>query len=168
MRKVNEIIVHCTATPEGRKVTVADVDRWHRARGWSGIGYHYLIELDGTIRKGRPVERRGAHCREGGHNRHSIGVCYVGGLAKDGKTAKDTRTPEQKEALAKLLTELHREFPHATLHGHREFVCPRVQKGLCKGCGNCKYRKPVCLLAARACPSFDFNEYDYIFNNKHI
>lgn len=165
MRRINEIIVHCTATPEGRNVTVKDVDNWHRAKGWNGIGYHCLIYLDGSIHKGRPIERQGAHCSTGGHNRHSIGVCYVGGLAKDGKTAMDTRTPEQKEALASLLIELHNEFPHATLHGHREFVCSRVQKGICKSCVDCKYNKPICLLAAKACPSFDVHEYDYIFEN---
>ena len=65
-----------------------------------------MIEMDGSIHKGRPIEQTGAHCAEGGHNRHSIGVCYVGGCAKDGKTPKDTRTPEQKESLAKLLKEL--------------------------------------------------------------
>ena len=138
MRKINEIIVHCTATPEGRLVTVADVDNWHRARKFNGIGYHYLIYLDGTIHQGRPIEKIGAHCS--GHNRYSIGVCYVGGLAKDGKTTKDTRTPEQKKALAKLLADLHQRFPSATLHGHREF-------------------------SNKLCPSFDCHEYEYIFQN---
>ena len=168
MRKINEIICHCTATPEGRVVTVKDVDNWHRARKFNGIGYHYLIYLDGSIHIGRPIERHGAHCSTGGHNRHSIGVCYVGGLAKDGKTAKDTRTPEQKEAFARLLKELHDEFPDATLHGHREFVCKRVQNGKCKGCKDCPLNKPVCLLAAKACPCFDVHEYDYIFQDEAI
>jgi N-acetylmuramoyl-L-alanine amidase len=99
MRKINEIIVHCTATPEGRHVTVADVDNWHRARTFNGIGYHYLIYLDGSIHQGRPIERIGAHCKQGGHNRYSIGVCYVGGLAKDCKTTKDTRTLLSKRPL---------------------------------------------------------------------
>jgi SAM-dependent methyltransferase len=81
MRKIDRIIIHCTATPQGREVTVGEVDRWHRARGFSGIGYHYLIGLDGNMRTGRSVKQAGAHCE--GQNAHSIGVCYVGGLAAD-------------------------------------------------------------------------------------
>lgn len=159
MRRIDEIIVHCTASPEGRHVTVKDVDNWHRTRGWSGIGYHYLIYLDGSVHKGRPIERQGAHCATGGHNRHSIGVCYVGGCAKDGKTPKDTRTPEQKEALRQLLKDLLRQFPNATIHGHREFVCKRIQKGVCSCCAECPHNKAICLLADKACPSFAVSEY---------
>jgi N-acetylmuramoyl-L-alanine amidase len=125
MRTISKIIVHCTATPEGRDVTVADIDRWHRQRGFRCIGYHYVIYLDGSVHQGRPISEIGAHCL--GQNNHSIGICYVGGLAKDGKTAKDTRTDAQKAALVKLITELRRQFPNATLHGHREFAnkaCP--------------------------------------------
>lgn len=166
MRKINEIIVHCTATPEGREVTVKEVDAWHRARKFNGIGYHYLIYLDGSIHIGRDIEKQGAHCS--GHNKYSIGVCYVGGAAKDGKTPKDTRTTEQKAAIAKLLRELHNKFPKATLHGHREFVCSRVQNGICKSCIDCKFNKPICLLAAKACPCFDVHEYDYIFRNQNL
>lgn len=84
MRDINEIIVHCTATPEGKDYTVADIDRWHKQKGWKGIGYHYVVYRDGTIHSGRPVARTGAHCY--GHNKNSIGVAYVGGLAPDGKT----------------------------------------------------------------------------------
>ena len=90
MRKINLIVVHCTATPEGRDVTVADIDRMHRARGWKKIGYHYVVYRDGSVHEGRPVNEVGAHVY--GHNANSIGVVYVGGVAKDGKTAKDTRT----------------------------------------------------------------------------
>ncbi|MDR0833857.1 MAG: N-acetylmuramoyl-L-alanine amidase [Candidatus Symbiothrix sp.] len=125
MRKINEIIVHCTATPEGRNVTVAEVDKWHRARGFNGIGYHYLIGLDGTVLKGRDIELVGAHCLN--HNANSIGVCYVGGLALDGKTAKDTRTIAQRNALKSLLKDLKTKYPGATIHGHREYAnkaCP--------------------------------------------
>jgi N-acetylmuramoyl-L-alanine amidase len=125
MRTISKIIVHCTATPEGRDVTVADIDRWHRQRGFRCIGYHYVIYLDGSVHQGRPIAEIGAHCL--GQNNHSIGVCYVGGLAKDGKSAKDTRTDAQKASLVKLITELRRQFPLATLHGHREFAnkdCP--------------------------------------------
>ena len=125
MRAINKIIVHCTATPEGRAVTVTDIDGWHRARGFSGIGYHYLILLDGEIRTGRAMEKAGAHTT--GQNANSIGICYVGGLARDGKTPKDTRTRAQREALIALIAELKQTFPSATVHGHREFAnkaCP--------------------------------------------
>lgn len=125
MRKIDEIIIHCTATPEGRAVSVADVDRWHRARGFRSIGYHYLVALDGTIEAGRPVEQQGAHCT--GHNARSVGVCYVGGLTRDGRSPKDTRTPAQRKSLRALVGELRRRFPGATVHGHCEFAakaCP--------------------------------------------
>lgn len=128
MRKLDEIIVHCTATPEGKSFTAADVDRWHRQRGFDGIGYHYLVRLDGTVEAGRPVSKVGAHCL--GHNAHSIGVCYVGGLAADGRTPKDTRTPAQRTALRQLVERLRREYGIAAVHGHNEY-------------------------AAKACPSFN-------------
>ena len=133
MRQINEIIVHCAATREGRDFTVEDITRWHKARGFATIGYHYVIYRDGSIHEGRPLEQIGAHCV--GHNKHSIGICYIGGCASDGKTPKDTRTPEQKEALLALLRRLKARFPNATIHGHRDF-------------------------AAKACPSYDaFREY---------
>lgn len=124
-RKIDRIIIHCTATKEGREVSVADIDAWHRARGFAGIGYHYVIHLDGSIENGRDVDKAGAHTA--GYNAHSIGVCYVGGLANDNKTPKDTRTEAQKAALLKLLQDLRAYYPVATIHGHREFAnkaCP--------------------------------------------
>lgn len=127
-RKINEIIVHCTATAEGKDFKAADIDRWHKAKGWDGIGYHHVVDLDGTVEPGRPESKVGAHCLK--HNTNSIGVVYVGGVASDGKTQKDTRTPQQKAALVKLLTELKHRYPNASIHGHRDF-------------------------AAKACPSFD-------------
>lgn len=130
MRQIKEIIIHCTATVEGKDYHVADVDKWHKARGWKGIGYHYLITLDGTIEKGRDEAEVGAHCT--GHNAHSIGVCYVGGVDKNMKP-KDTRTEAQKEALWEILRQLLVKYPKATIHGHNEFAnkaCPSfdVQK----------------------------------------
>lgn len=125
MRSINRIIVHCSATPEGRNNTIADIDKWHRQRGFVQVGYHYVIHLDGSIHKGRSERVAGAHCV--GYNKQSIGICYIGGLAKDGKTAKDTRTEEQKTALLHLIKELKRKYPRATVHGHREFAnkaCP--------------------------------------------
>ena len=127
MRKINEIIVHCTATAGGKNFKAAAIDRWHKAKGWNGIGYHHVVDLDGTLEPGRPENEVGAHCLK--HNANSIGVVYVGGLASDGKTPKDTRTPRQKAALVKLLTELKHRYPNATIHGHRDFAakaCPSV------------------------------------------
>lgn len=124
-RTITEIIVHCTATVEGKAYTVDDIRRWHKAQGWSDIGYHYVVYLDGTVHDGRSVDISGAHCT--GHNAHSIGVVYVGGLAKDGKTPKDTRTERQKAALLSLLMELRKLYPKAAIHGHRDFAnkaCP--------------------------------------------
>ena len=72
MRNINLIIVHCSATPEGRDVSVADIDRWHRERGFDGIGYHYVVYIDGSVHEGRPLNKVGAHCK--GHNAHSIGI----------------------------------------------------------------------------------------------
>ncbi len=131
MRKIEKIIIHCSATPEGRHVTVADIDRWHRQRGFRGIGYHYVIYLDGTIHAGRPISQAGAHCK--GQNAKSIGICYIGGLTADSSAATDTRTKAQKVALRKLIDELKAKFKGATTHGHREF-------------------------AAKACPCFDVGE----------
>ena len=127
MRKINEIIIHCSATPEGRNVTVEDIDRWHKERGFKKIGYHYVIYLDGSIHKGRDESEIGAHCSL--HNGNSIGICYIGGCEKQGKKLipKDTRTPEQKEALIALLQKLAEKYPEATVHGHNEFAskdCP--------------------------------------------
>lgn len=130
MRNVTKIIIHCTATPEGREVTVNEVTRWHLSRGFQTIGYHYLIYLDGTVHVGRPIETPGAHTE--GHNANSVGVCYVGGLDKAMKP-KDTRTPAQKAALLSLVRGLKIKYPSATIHGHKEFAnkaCPSfdVQK----------------------------------------
>ena len=120
-RTIKEIIVHCTATPEGRNYTVEQCRADHKKQGWSDIGYHYLIYRDGSIHNGRDVDLIGAHCATGGHNTYSIGVAYVGGVAKDGKTSKDTRTLQQKAALLNLLTNLRRQYPQAKIYGHHDF-----------------------------------------------
>lgn len=125
IRNIKEIIVHCSATPEGREVTVNDIDKWHRARGFKGIGYNYVIYLDGSVHVGRNINVGGAHCTN--HNAYSIGICYIGGCAKDGKTPKDTRTEAQKMALTTLLKELRKLYPLAKIYGHRDFAnkaCP--------------------------------------------
>lgn len=123
-RVINKIIVHCSATQEGKDYTAADIRRWHLARGFSDIGYHYVIYRDGTIQPGRNVNLIGAHCT--GYNAHSIGVCYIGGLDKSNKP-KDTRTDAQKASLLKLLKQLKKMYPKATIHGHNEYAnkaCP--------------------------------------------
>lgn len=124
MRTINKIIVHCSATKEGKAFNVADITRWHKDRGFATIGYHYVVLLDGTIQQGRAEMVMGAHCK--GHNANSIGICYIGGLDANGKS-KDTRTPEQKKSLLELLKRLKKDYPNATIHGHREFAnkdCP--------------------------------------------
>ena len=147
-RRIDEIIVHCTATPEGQDTTVEQIRKNHTApvskggRGWSDIGYHYVVYRDGCVHNGRDVNVSGAHCT--GHNSHSIGVCYVGGLENSPGVAykflkpKDTRTEAQKAALLKLLKDLKRLYPNAKIRGHRDF-------------------------ANKACPSFDATrEYSQI------
>ena len=125
MRTITLIIVHCSANRAGSALRMADIDSYHRSLGWIGCGYHYVIPTDGTIEPGRPDEMVGAHCKN--HNRHSIGVCYIGGLSKDGKPA-DTRTDAQRIALRTLLERLHRRYPDALIVGHRDLdpqkVCP--------------------------------------------
>jgi N-acetylmuramoyl-L-alanine amidase len=124
MRKINKIILHCSATKEGRQFTAKDIDQWHKQIGWKCIGYHYVILLDGTVQPGRPESEIGAHTV--GQNSNSIGICYIGGLDADGK-AKDTRTDQQKEALHNLVSDLLKKYQGSTVHGHNEFAnkaCP--------------------------------------------
>ncbi len=125
MRKINRIIIHCAATPEGKDFTVQQIDQWHRQRGFRYIGYHFIIYRDGSVHEGRPIEEIGAHCK--GYNANSIGICYIGGCAADGKTPKDTRTEAQRAALIRLVADLKARYPRATVHGHNEFAnkaCP--------------------------------------------
>ena len=125
MRNITHLVIHCTATAQGKEVSVKEIDRWHRARGFRCIGYHYIIHLDGKVSIGRPESEAGAHVE--GHNSTSIGISYVGGVdANDVNKAVDTRTPAQKEALLKLLRELKGRYPKAVIQGHRDF--PKVAK----------------------------------------
>lgn len=142
MRNINLIIVHCSATPEGKDFTVKDIDRWHRQRGFDCIGYHYVVYRDGSVHAGRPEERVGAHCK--GHNANSIGVCYIGGMTADGKQPKDTRTEAQKKALRELLITLKHKYPKAKICGHRD-LSPDLNH-------NGKVDKWEWM---KACPSFD-------------
>jgi len=126
MRDINKLIVHCSATRENQDIDVDTVRKWHtQGRGWSDIGYHFYIDIYGDIQKGRDIAKIGAHCKS--HNRNSIGICYCGGVEADGKTPKDTRTSEQKEALLCVLRTLKAMFPDAAIHGHHDFAnkaCP--------------------------------------------
>ena len=124
-RKISEIIVHCSATRPGQGFTADDIRRWHVSeRGFSDIGYHFVVETDGTVSVGRSLDLAGAHCR--GHNARSVGVCYMGGIGDDGSPA-DTRTAAQRSALAALIGALARSFPGALVRSHRDFArkaCP--------------------------------------------
>lgn len=123
------LTIHCAATPEGRDVKAATISAWDRAK-FGQVSYHQVIELDGTAVRTLPDATRGAHV--GGHNTGNIGICYVGGVDRDNKTAKDTRTPEQKATLKRLVAEYRKLYPGITVLGHRDW--PGV---------------------AKACPSFD-------------
>lgn len=127
MRKIDKIILHCSATREGQHFTTNDINQWHLARGFAKIGYHYVVYLDGSVHRGRNEDLIGAHSL--GHNATSIGICYIGGLDKNGEP-KDTRTPDQKKALDSLIDDLKMKYPKAKIYGHNEF-------------------------AAKACPCFD-------------
>ena len=141
MRQINKLIVHCSATREGQNIPVETIRKWHvEGRGWSDIGYHFYIDLEGNIFKGRDIAKMGAHCK--GHNRNSIGICYCGGVETDGKTPKDTRNYQQIEALLCVLRTLKAMYPEAVIHSHNDF-------------------------ANKACPSFDATcEYEDINNTK--
>ena len=126
MRTITLIVIHCSATPEGKRLTFAECRRDHIAhRRFKDIGYHYYIDREGVIWPGRPEQEVGAHCRN--HNKHSIGVCYEGGLDRRGKP-DDTRTQAQKRAMEVLLSDLKERYPKALVLGHRDLdplkACP--------------------------------------------
>ena len=118
MRVITLIVVHCSAVKPDQTSSAAQIDTWHRQRGFHlGIGYHYVIRRNGEIEPGRPEWMIGAHCLN--HNAHSIGICYEGGLDARGQP-EDTRTLEQKLAMLHLLEVLHRRYPKALIVGHRD------------------------------------------------
>ena len=136
MRNLDKIILHCSATREGQHITVDTIRQWHLKRGWSDIGYHYVIYIDGSVHEGRPIEKIGAHTK--GQNTGSIGICYVGGVEKDGKTPKDTLNELQETAMVNLIKALREQYGDMTLHGHNEY-------------------------AAKACPSFKvYEKFDWL------
>lgn len=148
-RRIDYLVVHCTATRENQHITVDQVRGWHMRKGWSDIGYHYLIYLDGTIKEGRPIGKIGAHVR--GFNKYSIGISYVGGVNMD-LAPKDTRTHKQKAALKTLLIQLKKHHPNSKIQGHRDFSPDKNKNGIIE---------PFEWM--KACPSFDaLEEYKYL------
>ena len=122
MRVITLIVVHCSAVKPDQLSSAAQIDSWHRDRGFHlGIGYHYVIRRNGEIEPGRPEWMIGAHCHVKGHhyNTHSIGICYEGGLDARGQPA-DTRTAAQKATMRQLLEDLHQRYPRAMIVGHRD------------------------------------------------
>ena len=145
MRNIDSIIVHCSATKAGQDFTATDIDRWHRERGFNGIGYHYVIRLDGKLEKGRDVALAGAHCK--GWNERSVGICYIGGLDENGRPA-DTRTNAQKRVLYQIIMDLQREYNILQVLGHRD-TSPDLN-----GDGVIEPYEYV-----KACPCFDVKEF---------
>ena len=125
MRTITFIIIHCSAVRPGQRSSALDIDCWHRSQGYQSIGYHFVVRRDGTIETGRKLEEIGAHCK--GHNRHSIGICYEGGLNANGQPA-DTRTSKQMKSLRQLVERMHTYFPKALIVGHHDLnhtkACP--------------------------------------------
>ena len=141
-RKITEIIIHCSATPDGRDYTVDDIRRWHRQRGYSDVGYHYIVYRNGILAQGRDVNTIGAHAS--GHNAHSIGICYIGGMSADNTRPEDTRTLRQKGRLLSLLVDLRKLYPNARIVGHRDLSEDKNGDGIIEPSEWMK-----------ACPSFD-------------
>lgn len=141
MRTVTLIILHCSATRASQSYPLAQLRRDHLSRGFRDIGYHYYVTRDGHCHTCRPLSQPGAHCR--GHNLHSIGICYEGGLDDAGRP-HDTRTPAQRETLLQLLLQLRQRFPRALILGHRD-LSPDLDGNGCITPGEW----------LKACPSFD-------------
>lgn len=144
-RKITHVVIHCSATRQGKVITAADIDRMHRQRGFDRIGYHYFIRLDGTVEKGRPEEVPGAHVA--GHNATTIGICYAGGLDANGKP-KDTRTQAQRAAMVRVVLALIHKYRGAKVVGHRDLSPDRDGDG--------KVEKHEWL---KDCPCFDVSEW---------
>lgn len=120
------IIIHSSGTLEDMPYTANDIDAWHKQRGWVGIGYNIVIDLDGKVELGRSLTKIGAHCKAQGRNYDSIGICYIGGIRGNCEFV-DTRTPQQKLAMEAVLQTLKAVWPEAEICGHRDFAetaCP--------------------------------------------
>lgn len=151
MNKIDSIIIHCSATRAGQDLRAKDIDRMHRQRGFNCIGYNFVVDLDGTVENGRPLTMEGAHCNSKGfsgvsYNKHSIGICYIGGLDASGRPV-DTRTDEQKVALRNLVAKLCKEYDIIELLGHRD-TSPDLD-----GSGEVEPREFI-----KACPCFEVRD----------
>lgn len=140
-RHIDLIVIHCSDTYPHMDIGTKEITQWHQDRGWSTIGYHFVIRKDGTIEEGRNLDLQGAHCK--GYNKNSIGICYVGGRSMKNKPTDD-RTEAQKKALAALCINLQQEHPDTIIKGHNE-------------------------LSNKSCPNFnvqeDYNNWDlYLFD----
>lgn len=127
MKTITHVVLHYSATYEDQNLTVVDIDKMHKARGWKGVGYHYVIRRDGTVDKGRPETVVGAHV--GGQNSGKIGICCIGGLnrATGPNKGVDNRTPAQIEATIRLVKGILLRHPKAKVVGHRDLAptqCP--------------------------------------------
>lgn len=124
MRNINLIIIHCAATSPDMDIGVKEIERWHRARGFFGIGYHFVIRRDGTLEKGRDIEKAGAHAE--GYNKNSIGICLVGGIDKKGNP-QNNFTDAQWKTLKKTVTEMVDKYKVTEIIGHNQVAkkaCP--------------------------------------------
>ena len=123
-RPVDKLIIHCSATPPNMDIGVKEIRKWHKDKGWSDIGYHWVIPRDGVIEEGRPINIIGAHVK--GHNTGSLGVCMVGGVDKD-MNPEDNFTKKQWHSLELLVRGIKAILTTITIHGHNEFsnkACP--------------------------------------------
>lgn len=123
-RDITHIVIHCSATVRGRHYEARDIHRWHKDRGWSGIGYHYVVQAGGEIEIGRNVDYDGAHVK--GHNTNTIGICLIGGLDEDREPIENGFTKDQYLVLDDMLRKLMCMYPTAKIMGHRDF--PGVKK----------------------------------------
>ena len=135
MRKITHLVVHCAATRPSQNIGVLTIRKWHMDKGWSDIGYHWVIRRDGTLETGRPEKRSGAHVR--GHNSHSVGICLVGGINEDSLRPEMNYTKSQWSALKRLLTHKQIQYPDAEIMGHRDFP------GVAKACPCMDVRKEL-------------------------
>ena len=128
--KTNFIVVHCAATKPSMDTSAADIDRWHRERGWLKIGYHFVVRRNGEIEEGRHIEEVGAHAS--GYNYSSVSVCLIGGLSEDGKSSENNFTEEQWESFGAVIDTLTNRYPNAKVIGHNDISkkdCPTFNVG---------------------------------------
>ena len=134
------IQVHCSATKPSMDIGAETINQWHLDRGWSGIGYHYVVRKDGTVELGRPIAKDPAGIK--GHNSNAVAVCYVGGLAEDGSSEFDALPEVQYEALVALIKHIHAQIPNAEIVGHSELAakdCPCLDMDKLRAADNSTY-----------------------------